>query len=74
MKQMLRMAAVCIGLLLVIALPVSATEYGAPEITPKTTMKQLRENPSIKGSGLSISGSVTATCCGTARTTTPWNR
>ena len=44
MKQMLRMAAVCIGLLLVIALPVSATEYGAPEITPKTTMKQLREN------------------------------
>lgn len=52
MKQMLRMAAVCIGLLLVIALPVSATEYGAPEITPKTTMKQLRENPSIKGSGL----------------------
>ena len=32
MKQMLRMAAVCIGLLLVIALPVSATEYGAPEI------------------------------------------
>lgn len=52
MKQMLRMAAVCIGLLLVIALPVSAAEYGAPEITPKTTMKQLRENPSIKGSGL----------------------
>ena len=72
MKQMLRMAAVCIGLLLVIALPVSAAEYGAPEITPTTTMKQLRENPSIKG--MSISGSVTATCCGTARTTTPWNR
>lgn len=77
MKQMLRMAAVCIGLLLVIALPVSAAEYGAPEITPKTTMKQLRENPSIKVPGcirMSISGSVTATCCGTARTTTPWNR
>ena len=52
MKQMLRMAAVCIGLLLVIALPVSAAEYGAPELTPKTTMKQLRETPSIKGSGL----------------------
>lgn len=49
MKQMLRMAAVCIGLLLVIALPVSATEYGAPEITPKTTMKQLREKPQHQG-------------------------
>lgn len=52
MKQKLRMAAACIGMLLVLALPAWAAEYGKANITPQTTMKQLRENPSIKGMGL----------------------
>lgn len=42
-----------VGLLLALALPVFAEgETGEANITPQTTMKELRENPSIKGSGL----------------------
>ena len=45
-------AAVCaLGMLACLALPAFATEYGEPNITTETTMKELRENPSIKGSG-----------------------
>lgn len=34
-----------------LALSAFAAEYGEPNITASTTMKELRENPSIKGSG-----------------------
>lgn len=52
MKHKLCTAAVCIGLLLALALPAWAAEYGEANITPQTTMNELRENPSIVGSGL----------------------
>ena len=52
MKHKLCTAAVCIGMLLALALPAWAAEYGEANITPQTTMKELRENPSIVGSGL----------------------
>ena len=35
-----------------LAVSAFAAEYGEPNITTQTTMKELRENPSIKGSGL----------------------
>ena len=44
------LSAVC--LLLCLALPAFAAEYGEPNITPQTTMAELRANPSIAGSGL----------------------
>ena len=47
MKHKLCTAAVCIGLLLALALPAWAAEYGEANITPQTTMNELRENPSI---------------------------
>ena len=34
-----------------LAVSAFAAEYGEPNITTQTTMKELRENPSIKGSG-----------------------
>ena len=52
MKHKLCTAAVCIGMLLALALPAWAAEYGEANITPQTTMNELRENPSIVGSGL----------------------
>ena len=52
MKRKLCTAAVCIGMLLALALPAWAAEYGEANITPQTTMNELRENPSIVGSGL----------------------
>ena len=41
-----------LGMLACVSLSAFAAEYGEPNITTKTTMKELRENPSIKGSGL----------------------
>ena len=52
MKRRLCIAAVCIGLLLALALPAWATEYGEANITPQTTMGEIRKNPSILGAGL----------------------
>ena len=51
MKRILCIAATCLALMMALALPGFAAEYGEPNITTKTTMKELRENPSIKGSG-----------------------
>ena len=36
---------------LMLSLSAFAAELGEPNITEQTTMKELRENPSIKGSG-----------------------
>ena len=45
--------AATLALLVVLALPAFAEgKKGEANITPQTTMKELRENPSIKGSGL----------------------
>ena len=38
-----------LGMLACVSLSAFAAEYGEPNITTKTTMKELRENPSIKG-------------------------
>ena len=52
MKNILRRLAVLFCLMLTLALPAFAEgEKGEANITPQTTMKELRENPSIKGSG-----------------------
>ena len=40
-----------LGMLACVSLSAFAAEYGEPNITTETTMKELRENPSIKGSG-----------------------
>ena len=45
-------AAACICLLLMMALPAFAAEYGEPDITPQTTMGEIRSNPSILGAGV----------------------
>lgn len=45
MKHKLCTAAVCIGLLLALALPAWAAEYGEANITPQTTMNELRKIP-----------------------------
>lgn len=34
------------------ALPAFAAEYGEPDITPQTTMGEIRSNPSILGAGV----------------------
>ena len=53
MKNILRRLAVLVCLMLALALPAFAEgEKGKANITPQTTMKELRENPSIKGSGI----------------------
>ena len=49
MKHKLCTAAVCIGMLLALALPAWAAEYGEANITPQTTMNELRENPQHRG-------------------------
>lgn len=51
MKRKLRTAVLSICLMIIVALPAFAAELGQPDITPQTTMKQLRENPSLKASG-----------------------
>ncbi len=38
-----------LGTLACVSLSAFAAEYGEPNITTETTMKELRENPSIKG-------------------------
>ena len=53
MKNILRRLAVLFCLMLALALPAFAEgEKGEANITPQTTMKELRENPSIKGAGI----------------------
>ena len=53
MKNILRRLAVLVCLMLALALPAFAEgEKGEANITPQTTMKELRENPRIKGSGI----------------------
>ena len=52
MRKRLCSVLLSVSLLLLLAQPVYAAEYGEPNITPQTTMGELRENPSIKGSGL----------------------
>ena len=52
-NRTLRILLAALALLAVLALPAFAEgEKGKANITPQTTMKELRENPSIKGSGL----------------------
>ena len=52
MKHRICTAAACICLLLMMALPAFAAEYGEPDITPQTTMGEIRSNPSILGAGV----------------------
>ena len=52
MKHKLCTAAVCIGMLLALALPAWAAEYGEANIAPQTTMGEIRQNPSVLGAGL----------------------
>ena len=47
----IRTALCALGMLACLSLSAFAAELGEPNITTKTTMKELRENPSIKGSG-----------------------
>ena len=52
-NRILRILLAALALLVVLALPAFAEgKKGEANITPQTTMKELRENPSIKGSGL----------------------
>ena len=52
MKRFKRMVIVLGCLLVLLALPAGASaEKGEANITPQTTMKELRENPSVKNSG-----------------------
>ena len=52
MKHRICTAAACICLLLMMALPAFAAEYGEPDITPQTTMGEIRSNPGILGAGV----------------------
>lgn len=52
MKRMICTALACLCLLLVMALPARAAEYGEANITPQTTMGEIRTNPSIVGAGI----------------------
>ena len=52
MKHRICTAAACICLLLMMALPAFAAEYGEPDITPQTTMGEIRSNHSILGAGV----------------------
>lgn len=52
LKHRICTAAACICLLLMMALPAFAAEYGEPDITPQTTMGEIRSNPSILGAGV----------------------
>lgn len=53
MKKLNRVFCLLTLMLLTLALPAfAAGEKGEANITPETTMKELRENPSIKGSGI----------------------
>lgn len=52
MKRKLSAILVCICLFVFAALPAWAAEYGEPDITPQTTMGEIRSNPSIVGSGV----------------------
>lgn len=47
----IRTALCALGMLACLSLSAFAAELGEPNITEQTTMKELRENPSIKGSG-----------------------
>ena len=47
----IRTALCAAGMLACLSLSAFAAEYGEPNITAETTMKELRENPSIRGSG-----------------------
>lgn len=47
----IRTALCALGMLACLPLSAFAAELGEPNITEQTTMKELRENPSIKGSG-----------------------
>lgn len=72
-ENILRRLAVLVCLMLALALPAFAEgEKGEANITPQTTMKELRENPSIKGSGIYTYVYVWERDCGllkTAKTT-----
>ena len=46
-----RVLSLCLVLMAVLAVPAFAAGYGEPDITVQTTMRQLRNNPSVKGSG-----------------------
>ena len=50
-RHHLRQAVCVLCLAAALALPVFAQESGQPDITVRTTMKELRENPSIRASG-----------------------
>ena len=46
-----RILSLCLVLMAVLAVPAFAAGYGEPDVTVQTTMRQLRNNPSVKGSG-----------------------
>ena len=50
-KRSLIAGALSVCLMLAMLPAAFAVEQGEANITPQTTMKELRENPSIKGSG-----------------------
>ena len=51
MKKRFRAVLLSLGFLFLLAQPAFAAELGEHNITPQTTMRELRENPSLKASG-----------------------
>ena len=52
MKKKLCALALCFVMLLLTAAPAFAAEYGEANITPRTKMRDIRNNPSIVGAGI----------------------
>lgn len=52
LKQKLRTGMLSVILLLLLALPAFAAEFGEADITPQTKMRDIRSNPSIIGAGI----------------------
>lgn len=61
-KRNLFAGALSIGLCLLMLPAAFAAEYGQPDITVQTTIKQIRENPSIAGSGIYVYGNSDEHC------------
>lgn len=52
MKKKFFAGAFCFVMLLLMAMPAFAAEYGEANITPRTKMREIRNNPSIVGAGI----------------------
>lgn len=61
-KKNLLAGAASIGLCLLMLPAAFAAEYGQPDITVQTTIKQIRENPSVAGSGVYLYGNADEHC------------